>query len=138
VPTSHMEDYLERMYNLIEEKGFARVVDIAQALQISPSSVTNMLQRLDEKGFVSYEKYRGVTLTETGKRIGEDMVKRHRDLTRFLRLLGVEDENVIFEDVEGIEHHLSKESMRCIRKFVNFARVNSGWWSKYRKGSDEW
>ena len=131
VPSPNMEDYLERMYRLIEQKGFARVVDIADALDIRPSSVTHMLQRLDDKGYVSYEKYRGVTLTDTGRQIGRDMVERHRDLTRLLRILGVSDEDIIFEDVEGIEHHLSKQSMERIRRFVGFVIDNPGWWRRY-------
>ncbi len=131
MPSPNMEDYLERMYRLIRDKGFARAVDIAKALDIQPSSVTHMLQKLDEKGYVRYEKYRGVTLTETGRQIGRDMVQRHRDLSKFLRLLGVDDERIIFKDVEGIEHHLSPESMRRIRKLVSYAEENPNWWNIY-------
>ncbi len=130
MPTSHMEDYLERMYRLIEEKGFARAVDIAEALEIRPSSVTHMLQRLAEKGYVRYEKYRGVQLTTAGRKIGRKMAERHRDLTRLLRLLGVRDENIIFEDVEGIEHHLSSESMQRIRALVQYAEAHPEWWAQ--------
>jgi len=67
--TSHLgspaiEDYLEQIHNLIAGKGYARVVDIAQNLDISQASVTNMIQKLDAEGFVVYERYRGVVLTE--------------------------------------------------------------------------
>ncbi len=135
MPTPNMEDYLERMYRLIEEKGFARMVDIADALHVQPSSVTHMIQRMDEKGYVRYEKYRGVTLTETGRRIGRKMVRRHRDLTKLLCILGVAGDDVIFEDVEGIEHHLSPRSMRRIREFVHFVESNPEWWQQYLKQS---
>ena len=135
MPTPNMEDYLERMYRLIKEKGFARVVDIADALQVQPSSVTHMIQRMDERGYVRYEKYRGVTLTESGRRIGRKMVRRHRDLTKLLCILGVDGEDVIYEDVEGIEHHLSPHSMKRIREFVRFVESNSEWWEWYLKQS---
>ncbi len=58
-----VEDYLERILELINSKGYARVVDIASALKISQASVTNMVQRLDAEGLLKYEKYRGLVLT---------------------------------------------------------------------------
>lgn len=134
MPTHSVEDYLERMYNLINEKGYARVSDIADALEIQPPSVTHMLQRLDEEGYVEYEKYRGVTLTEKGEAVGRDIAERHRDLTTLLELLGVEDDELIFRDVEGIEHYLSPESMERIRALVDFAREHPGWWDEFRAG----
>lgn len=132
MPTHSVEDYLERMYNLINEKGYARVSDIADALEIQPPSVTHMLQRLDEEGYVEYEKYRGVTLTEKGEAVGRDIAERHRDLTTLLELLGVEDDERIFRDVEGIEHYLSPESMERIRELVDFAREHPEWWNEFR------
>lgn len=132
MPTHSVEDYLERMYNLINEKGYARVSDIADALEIQPPSVTHMLQRLDEEGYVEYEKYRGVTLTEKGEAVGRDIAERHRDLTTLLELLGVQDDERIFRDVEGIEHYLSPESMERIRKLVDFAREHPEWWDEFR------
>ena len=65
------EDYLEQISNLIEEKGYARVVDIAQNLGISQASVTGMIQRMDSDRLVSYEKYRGVVLTSEGEKIAK-------------------------------------------------------------------
>src|SRR6201997_56715 len=62
-----VEDYLERILDLISTKGYARVVDIAQSLKISQASVTNMIQRLDAEGLLKYEKYRGLILTTVGK-----------------------------------------------------------------------
>lgn len=102
--TPSMEDYLERIYTLIEEKGYARVSDIAEALNVHPSSVTKMVQKLDKSQYLIYEKYRGLVLTSKGKKMGKRLVDRHTLLEDFLRLIGV-SEDVIFEDVEGIEHH---------------------------------
>lgn len=119
VPTPSMEDYLERIYNLIEEKGYARVSDIAEALEVHPSSVTKMVQKLDKDKYLVYEKYRGLVLTPKGKKVGKRLVDRHTLLEDFLRLIGVDEEH-IYKDVEGIEHHLSWESITCIGYLVQY------------------
>src|SRR5690625_7137584 len=97
-----MEDYIEQIYNLIETKGYARVTDIAEALEVHPSSVTKMVQKLDKDNFVNYEKYRGFVLTEKGNKVGKRLVFRHDLLEDFLEIIGVDEEN-IYDDVEGIE-----------------------------------
>src|SRR5690606_76276 len=112
--------YLETIYHLIQEKGYARVSDIAEALELQPSSVTRMIQRLDEQDYVNYERYRGLVLTQKGETIGRQMRRRHRTLERFLRLLGVVDEDVVQRDVEGIEHHISMDTLHAIQHLVNF------------------
>ena len=108
-----VEDYLERILELINRKGYARVVDIASALNISQASVTNMVQRLDTEGLLNYEKYRGLILTPAGKRLARNIAHRHQLLTDFLKLLGL-DERVIYHDVEGMEHHISPSTLRAI------------------------
>lgn len=117
MPTPSMEDHIEQIYLLIENKGYARVSDIAEALSVLPSSVTKMVQKLDKDGYLVYEKYRGLTLTSKGEKLGERLVKRHELLEQFLRLIGV-DEGRIYEDVEGIEHHLSWNSIDRIADLV--------------------
>jgi len=109
-----VEDYLERILELINSKGYARVVDIAAALRISQASVTNMVQRLDAEGLLKYEKYRGLILTAAGKNLARKIVHRHKLLTDFLRLLGLDD-RVIYHDVEGMEHHISPPTLRAIQ-----------------------
>ncbi|HEY8552416.1 MAG TPA: transcriptional regulator MntR [Thermaerobacter sp.] len=126
-PTPSMEDYLETIYELIRSKGYARVSDIALALNLQPSSVTRMVQRLDEQNYVTYERYRGLVLTERGEAIGRAMRQRHETLATFLRLLGVRDEAVVQQDVEGIEHHVSRQTLERIERFVAFARANPSW-----------
>jgi Mn-dependent DtxR family transcriptional regulator len=108
-----MDDYLEQILHLIEAKGYARAVDVSKNLGISQASVTNMLQRLNAEGLVNHEKYRGTTLTEEGQRIARAIVERHKTLTRFLRLFGI-DEETIYKDVEGMEHHVSRPTLRVI------------------------
>lgn len=117
MPTPSMEDYLENIYQLIEKKGYARVSDIADALKVHPSSVTKMVQKLDQNQYLVYEKYRGLVLTTKGKKIGKRLVDRHDLLEQFLRLIGVREE-LIYQDVEGIEHHLSWDSITCIENLV--------------------
>ncbi|RDW19171.1 transcriptional regulator MntR [Oceanobacillus arenosus] len=123
MPTPSMEDYIEQIYNLIDKKGYARVSDIAEALAVHPSSVTKMVQKLDKDEYVVYEKYRGFVLTEKGKKVGEKLVFRHELLEEFLKIIGVDDEN-IYEDVEGIEHHLSWNSIDRIGDLVKYFQTN--------------
>lgn len=111
--SSTVEDYLERILELINSKGYARVVDIAAALEISQASVTNMVQRLDADGLLKYEKYRGLVLTDAGEKLARDIAHRHKLLTDFLKLLGLSD-RVIYHDVEGMEHHISLPTLRAI------------------------
>lgn len=117
MPTPSMEDHIEQIYLLIENKGYARVSDIAEALSVLPSSVTKMVQKLDKDGYLVYEKYRGLTLTTKGQKLGKRLVQRHDLLEQFLRLIGVDEER-IYEDVEGIEHHLSWNSIDRIADLV--------------------
>ncbi|KHF38065.1 transcriptional regulator MntR [Halalkalibacter okhensis] len=119
MPTPSMEDYLERIYMLIEEKGYARVSDIAEALEVHPSSVTKMVQKLDKSEYLIYERYRGLVLTAKGKKIGKRLVYRHELLEDFMRLIGVDDSHV-YQDVEGIEHHLSWDAIDRIGDLVQY------------------
>lgn len=111
--SSAVEDYLERILDLINTKGYARVVDIAQSLKISQASVTNMVQRLDAEGLLKYEKYRGLVLTASGEALAKNITRRHQLLSDFLRLFGL-DEETIFRDVEGMEHHISQPTLRAL------------------------
>src|SRR5438093_469788 len=111
--SSSIEDYLERILDLINTKGYARVVDIASGLGISQASVTNMIQRLDAEGLLKYEKYRGLVLTTAGETLAKNITRRHQLLTDFLKLLGLDDET-IHHDVEGMEHHISPATLRAI------------------------
>src|SRR5690625_3175161 len=119
LPTATMEDYIELIYNLIQTKGYARVSDIAEELEVHPSSVTKMVQKLDKDNFVNYERYRGFVLTEKGENVGEKLVFRHDLLEEFLEIIGVAEEN-IYDDVEGIEHHLSWNSIDRIVDLVRY------------------
>jgi len=129
--SSAAEDYLERIQELIDTKGYARVVDIAGSLGISQASVTNMVKRLDTEGFVRHEKYRGLILTTEGEAIARAIARRHRILTDFLRTMGV-PESEVDHDVEGMEHHLSAASLTAIEVLLKELSENGTFLSKVR------
>ena len=109
-----VEDYLEQISHLIEAEGYARVVDIAEKPGASQASVTNMIRPLDANGPVIYEKYRGTGLTEAGHRIGASVRQRHQILSRLLEHFGVETAT-LHADVEGMEHHVNRPTLRVVR-----------------------
>jgi Mn-dependent DtxR family transcriptional regulator len=123
VPSQSAEDYLERIHELIEEKGYARVVDIASSLEVRQASVTSMVQKLGELGFLNYEKYRGLILTDEGRSVAERIKRRHEMLARFFSLLELEEETQR-KDIEGIEHHLSPETLAMISDLTKFFESN--------------
>ena len=129
-----MDDYLEQILNLIEAKGYARAIDISKNLNISQASVTNMLRRLDAEGLVVHEKYRGTTLTEEGHRIARAIIERHDTLTRFLKLFDI-DEDTIYRDVEGMEHHVSRPTLNVIRTIADALEANPELLKQLRKKS---
>ena len=131
-----VEDYLERILDLIDTKGYARVVDIAHGLKISQASVTNMVQRLDAEGLLNYEKYRGLVLTTAGEALARNITQRHQLLTDFLKLLGLDDE-VIYHDVEGMEHHISPPTLRAIEALTRQLERQPALLAKVRKQTDE-
>lgn len=122
------EDYLERIHELISEKGYARAIDIASALGISQPSVTSMVQKLANEGLLNYEKYRGLTLTEEGQRVATAIHERHEILKRFLSLLNV-SQQAQDRDIEGLEHHLSDETIQALDKLSD--RLESEFHQEY-------
>lgn len=109
------EDHLERIHELIEEKGFARVSDLAERLGVARASVTNMIQRLAERGLVNYERYRGFTLTDEGEAVAQSIKERHQVLTEFFLLLGLEP-RLVHAEVEEIEHHLKPATLAALKR----------------------
>lgn len=115
--TESGEDYLACILELLEEKGYVRVADVAESLSVAGPSASVMIKRLAQKGYLKHEKYRGFTLTETGHDMARDVHARRRILTAFLQFLGL-PQSVIRRDVHGLEHHLSKQTFRQLRLFV--------------------
>ena len=112
-----VEDYVELIDDLIAAQGEARQVDIASRLGVAQPTVAKMLKRLGEEGLVSQQPYRGVLLTEAGQRLAADARNRHRVVEAFLLSLGVSPETAR-QDAEGIEHHVSSETLAAFRRFV--------------------
>lgn len=122
-PSQSAEDYLERIHELFEEKGYARVVDIASSLKVRQASVTSMVQKLAEAGYLKYEKYRGLILTPKGREVALRIRNRHETLSRFFSLLGL-DAATQRCDIEGIEHHLSPATMEVLADLADFFESN--------------
>ena len=113
-----VEDYVELIADLIGDGGEARQVDIAARLGVAQPTVAKMLKRLAEEGLVQQRPYRGVFLTPTGEALAAQSRERHRIVERFLRALGVSPETAR-RDAEGIEHHVSAETLDAFRRFAD-------------------
>ena len=123
-PSQSAEDYLERILELVQKTGQARVVDIANSLNIRQASVTNMVKKLCEMGFVEHEKYkRGLVLTKEGREVAERIQRRHATLSRFFSLLELDGETQQ-RDIEGIEHHLSRDTVSALEDLASFFEEN--------------
>ena len=131
-PSQSAEDYLERIHELIEKKGYARVVDIASSLKVKQASVTSMVQKLAESGYLEYEKYRGLVLTDKGRDVARKIQNRHATLSRFFSLLGLDAETQR-QDIEGIEHHLSPATMEVLADLAQFFEKNPGTLKTFQK-----
>jgi DtxR family transcriptional regulator, manganese transport regulator len=115
--TELAEDYVELIADFVETEGEARQVDIARRLGVAQPTVAKMLNRLAEDGLISRQRYRSIFLTDAGKRLAEESRRRHELVEAFLLAIGVGDE-VARNDAEGIEHHVSVETLEAFRRFL--------------------
>ena len=134
--TTAFEDYLEQIHQLIESKGYARAVEIATNLKVSQASVSAMVQRLDAEGFLVYEKYRGITLTDKGREIALQIIQRHELISRLLRIFGI-DEATIYQDVEGMEHHISPQTLNVLTLLTDEIESNPDLLRKLKRRLDK-
>jgi len=111
------EDYVELIEALIEETGEARAVDLAERLGVSHVTVSKTVRRLQREGFVTTQPYRSIFLTDKGRAVAAASRARHDLVLRFLMSLGV-SADVAETDSEGIEHHVSKETLVAMRRFL--------------------
>jgi|TARA_B100001750_G_scaffold238730_1_gene245692 Mn-dependent DtxR family transcriptional regulator len=121
--SSRIEDYLEVISELVEMKGYATTLDISRYMNVSAPSVTNMLKRLDDNGYLEYEKYHGINLTQKGNTLAYTIRQKHGILLEFFEILGI-GKDIANQDVEGIEHHLNPKTIKQLRKFVTFLKSN--------------
>lgn len=113
-----VEDYIELIADLIDDGKEARQVDIAARLGVAQPTVAKMLARLVAEGLVTQKPYRGVFLTEAGHRIAQESRTRHQTVEAFLLSLGVSPQTARV-DAEGIEHHVSAETLEVFRKALS-------------------
>ncbi len=132
--TPRMEDYLEVIYELIQQKGYATTGDISTYLNVSAPSVTKMVQRLRDTDYLIYERYKGLSLTEKGMDVARGIRQRHGILTEFLIMLGV-DEGAAHRDAEGIEHYLEPRTLERLERFVKIMKNNPEMMKKIKNKS---
>lgn len=111
--TESMEDYLEMIYR---NKENIHVKDIATKLNVKPSSVSKMINKLKEYGFVNFEKYGSINLTKEGNDMGKYLLWRHNILVKFFKKLN--KKNYLLEQVEKIEHFIDFETLKNMEKFI--------------------
>lgn len=121
--TESMEDYLEAIADIVATQGFVRVSDVAERLDIRRASVSLMIKRLGQLGYLNHVPYRGFTLTAQGEKLAARIKERHETLTEFFELLGLPP-GAMQRDVEGIEHHVSGDTLRLFRRFISFWKAN--------------
>ena len=123
VLSASLEDYLETIYHIVSEKQAARAKNIADILNVNNSSVTGALRSLSEKGFINYQPYDLITLTSKGKKLAEDIVRRHEGLKDFLtRILKVPTEEAN-EAACKLEHAISPEILDRLIRFTEFIEI---------------
>lgn len=112
------EDYVEAIADLVAETGEARVVDLAKRLGVTHVTVIRTVARLQKGGFVTSQPYRAIFLTNKGRELAVSCKKRHETVVAFLRSLGV-PERVAEMDAEGIEHHVSPETLAAFERALS-------------------
>ena len=114
--TENTEDYLEIIADLLNSKGEARIVDIANKLGIAQATANKTIQRLQNQGYVKKEPYRSIFLTLKGQELASVSKKRHIIVITFLKKLGI-DNKTAEDDAEGIEHHVSQKTLKKMELF---------------------
>ena len=110
-------DYVELIADLIDERGEARGTDVAMRLGVANATVVKALKRLQETGLVAQEPYRAIFLTAEGWKMADDGRRKHRIVEGFLLALGVSPATARI-DAEGIEHHVSGETLKAMARFL--------------------
>ena len=124
--SASLEDYIEAISHIVDEKKVARGKDIAERLNVSRASVTEALRALSKKGLVNYEPYEVITLTDTGKLVAEDVIRRHEALKDFfIKVLAIDDA-IAEESACRIEHAAPPEVIDRLIRFVKFIEVHPG------------
>lgn len=119
--TETAEDYVEAIADIIAERSTCRVVDLAARFAVSHVTVSRILSRLVTVGLVQTEPYQPVRLTQAGAKLAQQSRQRHETVYQFLLALGVSAKTAAI-DTEGIEHHVSPETLRRFEAFTKQSR----------------
>jgi DtxR family transcriptional regulator, manganese transport regulator len=111
------QDYVEAIADLSASLGEARVVDLARRLGVTHVTVNRTLTRLQQAGYVNTQPYRAIFLTDTGRKLADECKRRHQTVAAFLRKLGVSEKTAEL-DAEGIEHHVSPETLAAFEMLL--------------------
>ncbi|MBE0520491.1 metal-dependent transcriptional regulator [Candidatus Bathyarchaeota archaeon] len=143
--SGRVEDYLRTVYEIIEQKGYARIKDISRDLEVRPSTVVEMMRKLHDRGFVVYEKYGSITLTPEGREVAEAVKMRHDTFKKFLEIILV-PEDVAAKDAHVLEHRLDSKTILQFTRFVEFITQATAadrpkfmrrWMEQFRKYCEE-
>ena len=115
------QDYVEMIAELIASSGEARVTDLARRMGVTHVTVNRTIQRLRRDGLVNALPYRSIFLTASGRRLSEASRRRHEIVSEFLKSFGVPD-GIADADAEGMEHHVSKESLAAFARHLKKRR----------------
>lgn len=116
--TEVAQDYVELIADLIDSTGEARAVDIARRLGVSHATVVKTVGRLQRDGLAATKPYRAIFLTEEGRRLADWSRRRHELVLNFLLAIGV-SEPTANADAEGIEHHVSAETLAAFERLID-------------------
>lgn len=121
--SASLEDYIEAIYHIVQEKLVARSKDIAARLDVSRASVTEALRALAKKELINYAPYEAITMTDKGKKIAEDVIYRHDSLKRFFIEVLAIDRKTAEEAACKIEHAAPPEVISSMINFINFLQI---------------
>ncbi|EQK43459.1 iron dependent repressor, N-terminal DNA binding domain protein [[Clostridium] bifermentans ATCC 638] len=116
------EDYIEMIYRLKSENENVKIKDLSKALNIKPSSVSNMVRKLQEKNLLTHELYGAINLSDLGEDMGKKFLERHNTIYKFLKLIGLDE--YLHEETEKIEHTISLETLVKINNLIDFFQEN--------------
>lgn len=120
--TPALEDYLEMTYRLCTQNNYARVGKLSELLHVKPSSVSKMVSKLSELGYLEYDRYEIILLTDKGRETGAYLLDRHNTVEAFLGLIGCVDP---LEETELIEHSLNRSTVQHLDALLVFFKTNN-------------
>ena len=118
------EDYLRGIYHFMEDNKEVKSVELADYLNITKPSVSQMLQELDKEGLIDYKKYSRLKLTDKGRKIAEKVTFKHRIIETFLKSMLKINSTEIHEEAHRLEHAFSDKSINRLRKMLGNPKLD--------------